>query len=212
MPKQTSFPEWLTQQMHRDDPVGDLARDAARDPRNPKFTTLEGWQVHIESASMEPVYALGCLGTAWNEWTAAQQGPPICPKCGQPAILQTGAEAYPHRPDLAHIYRWRCIPCKTSVGCHPGGIQPLGTLADAETQAARIQAHAAFDPLWKMRGGSRKKAYRWLAKELGATEVHMGSMDIAMCKRVVEVCGFALRQLQAQDNPGSPLGRRVRTF
>ena len=115
--------------------------------------------------------------------------PPICPKCGQLAILQNGAEAYPHRPDLAHIHRWTCIPCGISVGVHPGTTKPLGTLADKETHQARMRAHAAFDPLWKGEGRARRHlAYQWLSKRLGVSEAHIGCMDIPTCDRVVQMC------------------------
>lgn len=53
--------------------------------------------------------------------------------------------------------------------------------------AARIAAHAAFDPLWKSGKMSRSDAYGELARRLGIRKeaAHMVLFDIAMCERVV---------------------------
>lgn len=73
MPKMT-FPEWLAKQTDRDDPVGDLAKDAARDPKKPMFPSLGEWQTHITCAVLEPQLALEALGQAWDEWMHLPQG------------------------------------------------------------------------------------------------------------------------------------------
>lgn len=61
----------------------------------------------------------------------------------------------------------------------------------SELARARIAAHAAFDPLWKSGKFSRGVAYEWLASELGipVTACHMVLMDMAMCGKVVSICG-----------------------
>ncbi len=50
-----------------------------------------------------------------------------------------------------------------------------------------MQAHRAFDPLW--RGGKMKRssAYAWLANQLGMPrkECHIGMFDLGLCQRVV---------------------------
>lgn len=55
---------------------------------------------------------------------------------------------------------------------------------------ARIEAHAAFDPLWKSGTMSRRSAYDWLAIQLRlpVAACHMVLFDEAMCQRVVAVC------------------------
>lgn len=96
---------------------------------------------------------------------------------------------------------WVCAnhpACDAYVGCHPKTIKPLGRLANPELRSAKIQAHAAFDRLWKAKvargdcGKSKARglAYRWLAEQLGIdpTACHIGMFDPAMCLRVVEVC------------------------
>lgn len=119
-----------------------------------------------------------------------------CDYCKRPAELVTGREIYPRRPDLFRLHFWRCEPCGAYVGCHKAeggngdGTKPLGRLANAELRAAKIRAHAAFDPLWRERGMKRHKAYGWLAERLGIqkSECHIGMMDVAMCERVVDAC------------------------
>ena len=123
---------------------------------------------------------------------------PICPYCGQNAETCEGTFIYPHRPDLYLKKFWVCQGCDAWVGCHEGTETPLGRLANAELRKAKGNAHAAFDRLWKakMRRDKCKKheargaAYRWLSQQLGTSpeETHIGMFDVALCKRVVEVC------------------------
>lgn len=43
-----SFPEWLMKNLHREDPVGDLARDAARDTNwPPRFRSRNGFRTYF---------------------------------------------------------------------------------------------------------------------------------------------------------------------
>lgn len=120
-----------------------------------------------------------------------------CDYCGSDAPLVTGAEVYPHRADLHSKLFYLCRPCEAWVGTHDGTSEPLGRLANAELRQWKSMAHAAFDPLWraKIRQGSRKKhargaGYQWLAGQLGieADLCHIGMFDVAMCRRVVEIC------------------------
>ena len=111
-----------------------------------------------------------------------------CPYCGTNSRLIKGADVYPRSPHLADKDIYRCAPCDALVGCHPGTINPLGTLANAELRKARMAAHAAFDPKWKNGNMTRRDAYTWLADQLGYEPVHIGESDIARCKRIVEVC------------------------
>lgn len=127
--------------------------------------------------------------------------PPLCPYCGDPSERASGTDVYPNRPDLAEKIVFICRPCGAWTGCHPGTTRPLGRLANAELRAAKMAAHAAFDPLWKAKkkltGCSKSKArglgYRWLSEQLGiaAGHCHIGMMDVDECRRVVEICQAA---------------------
>ena len=129
----------------------------------------------------------------------------LCPYCCRPAALRsTSAHLYYGR-DYGPV--WQCEPCEAWVGCHKGGHQPLGRLANAALRAAKQRAHAAFDPLWqaKMRqdgcakNKARSKGYIWLAGQLGiaAQECHIGYFNEDMCARVVEVCQAVRRPSMA---------------
>lgn len=60
----------------------------------------------------------------------------------------------------------------------------------SELARARIEAHAAFDPLWKSGTLSRRSAYDWLAIQLHlpVSACHMVLFDVTMCQRVVAAC------------------------
>lgn len=115
--------------------------------------------------------------------------PPICSYCHNPSQKTTGAEIYPHRPDLHQKNFYICHMCQAWVGCHQDGI-PLGRLANAALRAAKSRAHAAFDPIWKSKKMSRAEAYAWLSKTLNIPkeDCHIGMFDENTCQRVVEVC------------------------
>lgn len=109
-----------------------------------------------------------------------------CPECGSPMKLRSsrygpfyGCTAYPD--------------CKATHGAHPDG-KPLGTPADKPTKAKRIEAHDAFDKLWKENGMTRGDAYRWMQRvlNLSAREAHIGSFDIAMCERLISAVNLEL--------------------
>jgi len=125
---------------------------------------------------------------------------PLCPYCGQPAMLIESGPRY--RPEYGPY--WSCDPCDARVGVHRGTVRPLGRLANAELRAARIRAHAAFDPLWHrthtayperrnnrntLKRIGRTRAYQWLAEHLGVavSACHIGDFDVAQCARVVQL-------------------------
>lgn len=92
---------------------------------------------------------------------------------------------------------WLC-PCGAYTGCHEGTERPKGRPAAKATRAARMDAHAAFDRLWQAKqrreGISKTKArgagYKWLGEQLGLDpkDCHVGEMDAATARRVVELC------------------------
>ena len=112
----------------------------------------------------------------------------LCPYCRDWAHLVRGDRIYPSRADLADLWFYLCSPCDAYVGCHSDSTRPKGRLANAELRQARVDAHAAFDPLWKSGDMRRGDAYRWLAGQLGIPrkKCHIGNFDVARCRRVVE--------------------------
>lgn len=114
-----------------------------------------------------------------------------CPYCQAAAELVGGDVIYPHRPDLASKFFWRCAPCDAYVGCHPTGDfkTPLGRLADAELRREKMKAHAAIDPYWRQGRLRRGEVYAKLAflMNLPKNQAHIGMFDVAQCKAVQDL-------------------------
>ena len=123
--------------------------------------------------------------------------PPICPDCQQPGRLVERPANWRERTNERWRNKYVCDDCDTRVGCHPHSDVPLGTMAGPALRAARMAAHAAFDPLWrrKMRltglskSDARHRAYVWLATamRLDLDDTHIGLFDEAQCRRVVQL-------------------------
>lgn len=126
---------------------------------------------------------------------------PICPYCSEVSSLVKGDVIYPGLPHLHHKSFWKCGCSDVYVGCHPGTDKPLGRLADAELRGAKLEAHGAFDRLWKSGLKKRSLAYVWLAKRLGidASQCHIGMFDVLLCKETIRVCEEELRAA-GEDN------------
>lgn len=121
--------------------------------------------------------------------------PPVCPYCRLSSrLVAPGQPGYPYRADYGPVYV--CTPCDARVGCHKFTANPLGSLANKELREARNAAHKAFDALWKRKmerhrvsqQEARSAGYKWLAAQMGLPEAHMSWMDVAECRRVVEIC------------------------
>lgn len=143
---------------------------------------------------------------------------PRCVECQSWNVhMTTGAEIYPHRLDLHDLQYWRC-ECGAYVGCHRGtDYTPLGRPAGPDTRKARGEAHAAFDPLWKhvaqrddiALGRARNRGYRFLAEQMGMSreDCHISHMDVALCRKVIEICAAVrrgeIKRAEPEREPGS---------
>lgn len=118
---------------------------------------------------------------------------PVCPYCGDASILINGLVIYPHRPDLADLSFYQCSPCDAYVGCHKGGTEPLGRLADKELRAWKSKTHKVFDPLWRSGLMKRSEAYKQLAIEMNieSKSCHVGMFSVEQCKQAYEICKSA---------------------
>ena len=112
----------------------------------------------------------------------------ICPYCLVPAEFADSSVVYGKSFGMIYL----CRPCGAYVGCHKDG-RPLGRLANATLRRWKINAHRAFDRLWKSGNMSRGEAYAWLASQLGLRqdECHIGLFDIDQCKEVVRLSSWA---------------------
>ncbi len=62
-----TFHQWLVKQEKRDDPTGDLARDAKADKRPSPKNTPSAWMAHLRNANACSE-ALEALDAAWREY------------------------------------------------------------------------------------------------------------------------------------------------
>ena len=86
------------------------------------------------------------------------------------ARLTSGAEIYPHRPDLKAIPFWKCDKCGNYVGCHyktKNKTQPLGNIPTPDLREARKYIHAILDPIWKSGNIKRKDLYLMISQKCG---------------------------------------------
>ncbi len=116
--------------------------------------------------------------------------------------LVTGREIYPHRPDLADKYFYKCTKCGNCVGCHPNTTKPLGCIPNDELKKARSLIHDKLDPLWKSYayGKSRGWWYSKLAKELGIKEYHTGwTRSVEECRNVWRAINKILKDLEFKE-------------
>lgn len=132
---------------------------------------------------------------------------PICPYCGAASVFHASSAALYHGRDYGPL--WICTPCGAWVGCHPGRQIALGRLANKELRLWKMNAHAAFDPLWKAKiarnratghkpSSCRRQGYQWLAQQLGIDpkDCHIGEFDVDTCRKVVEICTPHLERLR----------------
>lgn len=119
-----------------------------------------------------------------------------CPYCNEPAELVSGEVIYEHRPDLYKKKFWMCFECDAYVGCHEAGkgygdgTRPLGRLANRELRALKSAVHELFDPIWRNNHMTRRKAYSWLARQMGIhfDKCHVGMFDEKQCYDAIAAC------------------------
>lgn len=113
--------------------------------------------------------------------------PVICQYCGTAAVVGMGETVYPDNPYLQDRVFWVCPKCGAYVGSHSDG-EPLGELANEELRRARLDAHVAFDRIWREGAISRTDAYEIMALALGIPKekCHIAMFDLDTCARVVE--------------------------
>lgn len=141
---------------------------------------------------------------------------PRCVECQSWNVhMTTGAEIYPHRPDLHDLQYWRC-ECGAYIGCRKGSdYSPNGRPAHGPTRKAREAAMALLEPIWIAAAArdsihtlhARQRAYRWLAGELGVDEADgdINMMNQAQALRAAEICRPFVKKRGQRTSPGALL-------
>jgi hypothetical protein len=107
-----------------------------------------------------------------------------CPFCKKEALWCENKAIYGRNYGASYMCYW-CKNCDAYVSCHNNSKTPMGTMANNETRKWRMKAHEHIDSVWKNGEKSRKKVYKQLAHQFGK-EIHIGSADIEMCKKILE--------------------------
>ena len=73
---------------------------------------------------------------------------------------------------------------------HAQTLRALAASLSEDIAVARMEAHAAFDPLWQHGSMTRSAAYRWLSRQMSIPkgDCHMGRFTVDQCRRVVDLC------------------------
>lgn len=116
-----------------------------------------------------------------------------CPYCGSRAFLRPASVIYGAKASdpTAPYYVCAHYPaCDSYVAAHRRTRLPMGTLANAQLRRKRIQAHAAFDRLWKDGLMNKRQAYLWLQAKLDLPEqeAHIGRFSAFRCDQVIRLC------------------------
>lgn len=116
-----------------------------------------------------------------------------CPYCGSRALLRPASVVYGGRavdPSAPYYVCARYPACDSYVAAHKDNRLPMGTLANADLRRKRIQAHTAFDHLWKEGRMSKRQAYLWLQAKLDLPEqdAHIGRFSTFRCEQVIQLC------------------------
>lgn len=111
----------------------------------------------------------------------------ICPYCGKKAEWVENKEIYGKNYGKSYMC-YLCKPCNAYVGCHNNTRKALGIMANAELRKLRIQAHTLFDPLWKSKKMSRKRAYKLIGNK------HIGGMNEEECKELIATLRKGVRR------------------
>lgn len=118
-----------------------------------------------------------------------------CPYCGAKATLHPSRYVY---GDAAKsnglVYVCDRFPrCDAYVAAHQKSKLPMGTLANGDLRNKRIQAHRAFDRLWKSGRMKKWQAYKWMQGklDLSAEQAHIAMFSDYMCDRLIAACDQA---------------------
>ncbi len=126
-----------------------------------------------------------------------------CPYCGAKATLRPSSAVYGDAAKTdGYLYVCDRYPkCDSYVGAHKKTKLPMGTLANGDLRNKRIQAHKAFDWMWKSGLMTKWQAYKWMQGKLDLSDeqAHIAMFSEYMCDRLIAECNkaYANQQLAA---------------
>ena len=116
-----------------------------------------------------------------------------CPYCNSQAFLRPASAVHgqEYRQPGEEVYVCARYPdCDSYVSAHRRTHLPMGTLANRPLRIKRMEAHEAFNRLWKSGMMSRTAAYRWLQVQMGLPpeEAHIDKFSELRCEQVIRLC------------------------
>ena len=122
-----------------------------------------------------------------------------CPYCGAKATLHPSRYVYGEaNKNNGFVYACDRYPrCDSYVSAHQKSRLPMGTLANGDLRNKRIQAHKAFDWMWKSGRMKKWQAYKWMQVTLGLNErqAHIAKFSEYMCDRLIAACNQAYSKM-----------------
>ena len=123
-----------------------------------------------------------------------------CPYCGAKATLRPSSAVYGDAAKTdGYLYVCDRYPkCDSYVGAHKKTKLPMGTLANGDLRNKRIQAHKAFDWMWKSGLMTKWQAYKWMQGKLDLSDeqAHIAMFSEYMCDRLIAECNKAYANQQ----------------
>lgn len=123
-----------------------------------------------------------------------------CPYCGAKATLRPSSAVYGDAAKTdGYLYVCDRYPkCDSYVGAHKKTKLPMGTLANGDLRNKRIQAHKAFDWMWKSGLMTKWQAYKWMQGKLDLSDeqAHIPMFSEYMCDRLIAECNKAYANQQ----------------
>ena len=112
------------------------------------------------------------------------------PYCGSSVVLRSADGIYRENKRDAKLYVCSKYPvCDAYARVQEGSKRiPIGSMADGELRALRIEAHRRFDRIHQTGLMSKKDAYTWLADVISSpmAHAHIGQLGKYYCKVVIE--------------------------
>ena len=123
-----------------------------------------------------------------------------CPYCGAKATLRPSSAVYGDAAKTdGYLYVCDRYPkCDSYVGAHKKTKLPMGILANGDLRNKRIQAHKAFDWMWKSGLMTKWQAYKWMQGKLDLSDeqAHIAMFSEYMCDRLIAECNKAYANQQ----------------
>lgn len=118
-----------------------------------------------------------------------------CPYCRAKATLHPASYIFGDaaRPGSFLYVCDRYPSCNSYVGAHRRTKLPMGSLADGDLRHKRIEAHKAFDWMWKSGLMTKAQAYKWMQAKLGisSSQAHIAKFSYYMCDQLIAICSEA---------------------